>query len=980
MSHSIPSTPSVHEHPYSSFLKQVKKPAQYVGGEMGSTPKAWDRVDVRMCLAFPDLYEVGMSHLGFRILYSLLNQDPRFLAERAYAPWLDMEQALREHGQPLLSLESWRPLSDFDVVGFSLQFELTYTNVLLMMDLGGIPLRSADRTDAHPLVLCGGPVATHPEPIAPFVDAFVIGDGEQCTPDILTSWSNTRGQPRAQRIRALSQIQGVYVPALYVTEEQADTGFHVVAAPVGSRDGTIPFPVERTFVQDLEEYPFPSDGPVAVTETVFDRVSVEVARGCTEGCRFCQAGMIYRPVRERSPAQILNVIDQSVNCNGYDEASLTSLSTADYSAVAPLVGELTERLQKEQVSLSVSSLRAYGLDEAVLDDLRKTNTGGLTFAPEAGTQRMRDVVNKNVTEEQLLETAHRVFSRGWQKMKLYFMIGLPTEEEEDVRGIVQTGARALQVARTLKKNNTTVTVSVSTHVPKPHTPFQWCAMDDHETVRTKQSMLRNEVYHSGFKARLKLRTHNPEGSWIEGVLARGDRTMANVLETAYLNGARFDSWQEHLKLDVWRNAFTEHDVDPARYLGTIPIDARLPWDHIDVGLEEDFLAREYKKSLRNRLSPPCGKAAGDFVHATHLAQANADSRKLVCYDCGIACDMGKMRSQRKDFLVQLGAEQPRVHPAEVPVKTPVGLPAAVPAAALAELPAEVPGALQAETSGEPRPKTMKPKGSKKHPIPQWDQGDPIRLRLRYTRLGRASFSSHLDLIRLLPRILRRAELPVFYSQGYHPKPAMTFGLSLPVGTASLAELVDVKLQHNRLPTEDVDRILTQLNGATVEGIQFLAARFLKPGEKGLGHVANTLDLVAGIPKKFLHESQLDENSLAQLIARGAQQPNTIDRKVKDATRTVQVANYLKDIHVGDKSQALDTAGALGDFVPVTMTVRMDPTGTARPGEVLESVTQGKITRHQIGPLVRTNIYFTHPDSGEHNDPLQPLNLQNSPEA
>ncbi len=856
--------------------------------------KDWDAVTGTLCLAFPDVYDIGMSHLGFKILYGIVNGHDKLLAERCYAPWSDMEHELRTRGEPLRSLESWRPLREFDVVGFSLQFELTYTNVLLMLELGGIPLRTLDRGEDDPLIVVGGPVATHPEPLAAFFDCAVIGDGEEKTTELLLTWTALKraGMPRRERLRELAKLGGIYVPCLYETVLEPATGMEVVRRP---DDTALPHPVRRAFVGNLEKYPFPTGGPVSATETIFDRVSVEIARGCTEGCRFCQAGMIYRPVRERSPESIVESITRAVKEGGYDEASLTCLSTADYSAIHPLVKAVMKKLEPERVALSVSSLRAYGLDEGLLDEIRKVRATGLTFAPEAGTQRMRDVVNKNVTEEQLMTTAERVFSRGWSKMKLYFMVGLPTEEEEDVRGIVQTAARARDVGRRVQKGRPEVTASCSIHVPKPHTPFQWCAMDGKDLVETKKSWLREEADRSG----VRLKMHGTDGSWLEGVLARGDRTLADVIEHAYRNGARFDSWEERLVWSTWAAAFEATGVDATLFLGTIPITARLPWDHIDVGLEDGFLAREYRKALKNRLSPPCGKVAGAFVHATNLEDAQKETRRLVCYDCGVACDMTQMREERLVFLRTLGA----VHPPEGPV---------------------------ARGPGKVRP-------MHEQPPDRLPQGRPERLRIEYRKLGRAAYRGHLDLVRVLPRILRRIGMPLFYTQGYHPKPEMVFGPALSLGTTSLAEHVDVKLDAS--VTFDLTDLSARLNAVSELGLEFVGHARLGAEDPGINKVIDEAVYVVGLPRSLgADEIVLRERVAARLeAARRGDASLVVIRDIDGIGKKVDVAQYLVDVDVGAGADDLRRAGITGDLVPIRMKLKVTGQGATKPAEVIEAL-------------------------------------------
>lgn len=888
---------SLFEHPYAKFLSRVVKPNRYTGAEHGTRRKDWAAVEARVCLAFPEIYDIGMSHLGYRILYKVLNDDPRTLAERCYAPWVDLQSELKQHGKLLLSLESWRPLCDFDVVGFSLQYELTYTTILAMLDLGGIPLRSVSRGDDDPLVIAGGPVATHAEPVAPFFDAILIGDGEEAATEVALAWTRGKraGLSRAERLRGLAQIPGVYVPSLYRTTLEPDTGLEVVVGPIldastGAPLEGVPFPVERRLLDDLSKFPFPDDGPVGGPEAIFDRMSIEVARGCTEGCRFCQAGMIYRPVRERAPEEVISTVLSALEKSGQDEVSLTALSTADVSCISPLIKKLVEQTAPERVSLGVASLRAYGLGEDLLDEMRKVRASGLTFAPEAGTQRMRDVINKNVTEAQLMETAERVFSRGFDKMKLYFICGLPTETEEDVLGIVEVGKNALAVGKRVGRRPT-VTVSVSVHVPKPHTPFQWCAMDPPELIEQKQRLLSDGA--RGVKG-MKLRMHHGGSSVLEAILARGDRSVAEAVELAYLAGARFDTWEEHLNMPVWQAAFERAGVDTSKYLGTLPVSARLPWDHVDVGLEDGFLAKEYRKALASRLSPPCGKARGMFIHHTSAEAAQADERKLVCYDCGVACDLTAMREERIVQLGRMGATSPSPAPARGP-------------------------------SGE-APRARRPEDFR----PLRSGPEPERWRLGFEKVGPAALLGHLDLIRELPRVVRRAGVRTAYSKGFHPKAEMTFGPALSLGVASLDEYLDAKL-IDAPPSEE---LLERLQRGQSGGLRFRTAQKLTASDPSLARILTGARYVIAFAPGTL-PVELGE-AIDHFLSK---QESIVRRTIKGIGKNVNVRRHVQTLCVGGEqaTAALERAGIVGRVVPLEVTVTMDASGAAKVTEIVEAL-------------------------------------------
>jgi len=879
------------DHPYASFVHRVEKPSRYLGGEYQSVRKDWDEVETTICLAFPDLYDIGMSHLGTKILYSTLNKDSRIACERAFAPWLDMERELRARQAPLVSLESARPLSDFDVVGFSLQYEMTYTNVLNILDLAGLPLRAADRGEGHPLIIAGGPTATHPEPIAPFLDAILVGDAEELLPRsliLLAAW-RAEGLPRREQLRRLAALGGWYCPALYAVTREERNDLLVVDADASEG----PFPVTRAFVEDIDRYPFPSDSPVAAAEAIFDRMSIEIARGCTEGCRFCQAGMIYRPVRERDPEKVVDTVLAAMDNGGYDEVSLTSLSTADYSCVSPLIKRVMDRLRERRGSLSVSSLRAYGLDEDLLDEISSVKATGLTFAPEAGTQRMRDVVNKNITEDDLMTTADRVFSRGWSRMKLYFMIGLPTETDEDVLGIVETAARARDVGeRHHRRGRVNVVASASSHVPKPHTPFQWAAMDSLDELGRKQRLLREE----GKRRAITVKYHNLKVSYLEGILSRGDRSLADLVERAFRKGARMDSWDEALAWDAWSEALAELEVEPARYLGTLPVDGRLPWDHLDVGLEPGFLKKEWKRAVKNRLSPPCGKPKGAQVHHTNVADAEADTRKLICYHCGVACDLTQMREERITFLDKLGARAPVDRAAEgfVPAYQTV----------------------RKNRRGQNLPPTRQ------------GQGESHRYRLVFTKLGPVAMTSQLDLARILPRVVRRAGVPMRYSEGFSPKAQLSYGPALSLGVPSLAEAVDIFTLEAMAPEE----LLSRLNAVSDEGLDFLRAALIPLDAPALGRVAKLAEYVVAAPG---WGAEVLEAAAAR--ARVESLPHVVVRK--GGPREMDLAKGLLAVAVDTpRAEEVDALGLTPGAPLLRFRVDLNDGAHVRPAELATALT------------------------------------------
>ena len=586
------------------YLLSVQKPARYIGGEAGSIYKDKSKVDVRFAFCFPDCYDIGMSHLGMKILYSLTNQRENYWCERVFAPWPDFEQIMREHDIPLYGLESLEPIRDFDFIGFTLQYELSYTNILNMLDLAGVPVYAKDRgTAIAPLVVAGGPCACNPEPLADFFDLFILGEGEEVNLELMDLYHRMRqeGADRQAFLRAAAGIEGIYVPSLYEVTYHPDGTIQAVTP----KDGA-PATVKKRIIRDFDKVFYPDNFVVPFTEIVQDRVSVEVIRGCIRGCRFCQAGFLYRPFREKSAETVYGESKALCENTGYDEVSLSSLSTSDHSQIDPMLRKLLTYTEEEKINLSLPSLRIDNFSEGLMNQIKRVRKSGLTFAPEAGTQRMRNVINKNVTEEEVMKTCRIAFEGGYDTVKLYFMMGLPTETDADIVGIAQLAQKVVDLfyenPHRPKGKNVQVSISTATFVPKPFTPFEFEPQATHAQIEHKQQVLRDAIQSKKIRAAL----HQSDASLLEAALARGDRRLSEVLYRAWKKGSTFDSWGERFDYSRWQEAFREAGLDPAFYANrTRSYDEVFPWDHLDYYVSKDFFIRENQRAHQSLTTPNC---------------------------------------------------------------------------------------------------------------------------------------------------------------------------------------------------------------------------------------------------------------------------------------------------------------------------------------------------------------------------------------
>ncbi len=722
------------------ILPLVERPSRYLGSEINAVKKDHGKVKLSFALAFPDLYEIGTSHFGLQILYHILNRHDEIAAERVYAPAVDMEAYLRASGVSITSLESQKPLDRFDIVGFSLLYELNFTNIITILELGNIPVFAQQRDGSHPLVIAGGPCTCNPEPVADFFDAMVIGDGENVIMEMSRLWLDWQEAGKREKkvlLKRWSEIEGVYVPEFF--SPRLNTAGFQILVPEFPHYRT----VKRALVTDLDGAPFPEAPIIPYGKPVHDRLRLEISRGCTRGCRFCQAGMIYRPVRERSVETLMALAQHCLATTGYEDVSLLSLSTGDYSCIVPLMERLMVRYESSHIAVSLPSLRAETLTPELMNLVRRVRKTGFTIAPEAGSQRLRDVINKDIKEEDIVKTVQHAFLLGWQVIKLYFMIGLPTETDEDLRAIVNL-VKKLKKIKTLKGPKAKLNVSVATFIPKPHTPFQWSSQVSLTEAKQKIFWLKKHLNLPG----VQFKWQNPEASTVEGLWARGDRRLGRLLLAAYKKGCKFDGWTDKFQYDLWQEAVRETGLSVEFYTTRKRDTAEpLPWDHIDVRVTRTFLENEWRQA--------------------QTGSHTGDCRNGECVSCGV-CDFESIEPK----VFRAGKET----------------------------------AVQTVSTKENKKTFYK------------------KVKVCYSKQGQAKYFGHLELVKILLRAIRRAGIPVQFSQGFHPKPKISFEDPLPIGLESLQENFYLSVAEPVQPEALTEGLNKHLPG----GLQIIDCNFVLP--------------------------------------------------------------------------------------------------------------------------------------------------------
>ncbi len=744
--------------PIYSLLEKIERPSRYLGNEVNVIRKDFDQMEIKVCLVFPDKYEMGMSHVGLKILYEILNRLPHVVAERCFAPDLDLEDALRQKKIPLFSLESKKPLSAFDIIGFSLTYELTYVNMINILDLAQIPVWQKERTDDHPLIIAGGGCTMNAEPVADFLDAACLGDGEEIVLDVIKTVQK-KHDSRSLLLHALSEIEGIYVPSFFQPEYNSDGTLQAVTPLKPGYEK-----INKRTLKEIDSAVFPTRLLVPSIKTIHDRIGIEIQRGCNRACRFCQAGYIDRPVRQRSPETILKIAEESYRQTGIDEISLLSLSAADYACLVPLLSELNQRYADKRVSLSVPATRTEKMTPDLIEQIKKVRRTGFTIAPEAGSERMRRVINKGNKVEDLHVAVKNAFSAGWQLLKMYYMVGLPFENDDDVLGIADESRQCHQIARGFSPR-AELNTSVSSFVPKPHTPFQWEPQMTIEETERKYALVRRNLG----DRRIHFKHHHSQMSYLEGILSRGDRRVSQLLYFAFQEGCRFDEWEEHFDFAKWSQAIEKWGVDPAFYLHRKRNrEEVLPWDHLFAQMDKEFLWEEYEKAQREAFTEDCSVAR--------------------CSDCGV-CDFREVKNRiyvvdEKPVVVKKGNR-------EAYGWTSVG----------ANL-----------VFAQPDRRSQGPRGAGS-PLPLF------KIRARYSKTGDARFMGHLELIQVMKRTITRAGFPVRYSEGFHPQMKLAMGPPLSLGIESEWEYFDLELISPLEP----DFFSQQLNERLPHGVKILVS-------------------------------------------------------------------------------------------------------------------------------------------------------------